>query len=77
MSAAALPGGDTDSRLSSFKAGLNKFRGYLILHECRYRTFSVQQSAVQTDSQIVSDVLLFNKQWNWNSNLLMTINYQR
>lgn len=30
MSAAVLPGQDTDSRLSSFKTGLNKYRDYLI-----------------------------------------------
>lgn len=46
MSAAVFPGKDTDSRLSSFKAGLNKFRGYLIFYECRACIFAVQQSVV-------------------------------
>lgn len=67
----------TDFRLSSFKAGLNKFRGYLILPECRACTFAVQQSAGQTDPWIVSGVLLSRKKWCRNSNLLMTADYER
>lgn len=46
LSAAVLPGQDTNVRVSSFKAGLNKCRDYLILYVCRAcrDTFALHQS---------------------------------
>lgn len=45
LSAAVLPGQDTDARVSSFTTGLNKCRDYLILDVCRAcrDTFALQQ----------------------------------
>lgn len=78
MSAAVQPGQDTDSRLSSFQTGLNKYKEYLIF----FCVQSLQRQLCTTAvcrvkaPQFVSDVLLFCKQWTRSSDLPMSANYQ-